>query len=452
MVGTSFVKQYYKVLSTAPDQVFRFYLPNTSVFSQGVGSQPTVTAVFQQLEQLKDRFYMTHESCPIRFEFEHGAIDAQLSMNGGVLLVVTGHVVYLTSDYEDDDEVDQRKAFVHTFFLEGVMVGAKRSYYVHNDVLRFLHEGDETVSVKIKKQAVTVVDEEVPVIDVALSEEAEASTVISHVVADAAPGGGVEETKDQFLEENLVPGVLLETEVAVEDAEGSEKGDEEFPVESRKPAGSWASLVARSGGGTVSTSSGGGGTSTSTPTSTPVRSTKTTVSSTTTNPLNNIGVKPTSSSSVTKAVEPPRRKARDPECTLVIKHISDGTTDEQITALIQPFVGDAVVLGTTVSAGKGIAFVDFGSAAPVLAAVEQHQKKALQLNDRVLDVYQKTAEQRARRGPQVGGGSVGRNASSRGGGNGSAQRGGGGAGRHQNRRGGRGERGGRGGRGAGTGQ
>ena len=161
IVGTRFVKQYYKVLSTTPDQIVRFYQP-ASYLSQGVGSQHTEPAVFDNdnVAQLKDRFYLAQsggeEGCPLRFEFEHGAIDAQLSVNGGVLLVVTGHLVYMSSSDDEDDVEDEdiaserRKAFVHTFFLGSLVSGSKRSYYVHNDVLRFLHHEHE------EKEIVTI--------------------------------------------------------------------------------------------------------------------------------------------------------------------------------------------------------------------------------------------------------------------------------------------------------
>jgi len=175
-VGTRFVKQYYKVLSTTPGQVHRFYQPNLSVLSHGIGSEPgTPPRLFEHRAAATAadagggddprgddvavlRFYRHPDvasdvGCPIRFEFEHGAIDAQVSVNGGVLLAVTGHVLYLTggggnnnhvnADDDEEDEEDSafvRKAFVHTFFLGNMTKGTKRSYYVHNDILRFLDD------------------------------------------------------------------------------------------------------------------------------------------------------------------------------------------------------------------------------------------------------------------------------------------------------------------------
>ena len=152
-IGKRFVKQYYQTLMTTPDQIYRFYQPK-SVLSDGEGSSPTDPVLFEAVysdnnnDKLKERFFsgVTHvdrDMLQIRFEFEHGAIDAQQSVNGGLLLVVSGHVVYYNSATEEEDAaVDDddllRKGFVHTFFLNVHTMGTKKSFYVHNDILRFL--------------------------------------------------------------------------------------------------------------------------------------------------------------------------------------------------------------------------------------------------------------------------------------------------------------------------
>lgn len=439
IVGTRFVKQYYKVLSTTPDQIFRFYQP-TSYLSQGVGSQHTEPAVFDKdnVALLKDRFYLAQsggeEGCPLRFEFEHGAIDAQLSVNGGVLLVVTGHLVYMSSDDEEDGEdedisQERRKAFVHTFFLGSMVVGSKRSYYVHNDVLRFLHEDEEKVEAvsklpihETKEEVTTVVTETVE--EVTLSVEPVVS-VEPDVVVDA-PGGGVEESKEVSLEEEeekafLAPALAEETQI-----------DAPVETKSAKPVapGSWASMVARSGTSAGSSSSGP---------STPVRpSAGASKAPTTSKPKTAAPVTARVVDAAEKTTGGARGGKRDPDCTLVIKNLSEDVTEADILDMFESFAAkaEATIVGTTVSAHKGIAFIDFSSAAPVLAAVEQHANAPLQLKGRELDIYQKTLEQKGR------GGGKGRGVNKGGQSNGSAYRGGGG--RQQK---GRGERGGAGGRG-----
>jgi len=72
-----------------------------------------------------------HTDNVLRIDFERGAIDAQESINGGILVVVTGHMFLPGSSKED--------AFVHTFFLNNAALpGRKKQFLVKNDVLRFL--------------------------------------------------------------------------------------------------------------------------------------------------------------------------------------------------------------------------------------------------------------------------------------------------------------------------
>ena len=441
-VGTRFVKQYYNVLSTTPEQIGRFYQASKSFLSAGEGSGPAEPELFQTEKtaaQLRDRFYQQKKNAPImiRFEFEHGAIDAQWSVQGGVLLVVTGHVVYYLNDNDDDE---QRRAFVHTFFLGSVLTGTKRSYYVHNDVLRFLNDSVDaaTMTEPMPEEqdtavatSTTATSTELGVTATAIEEEREilhkqviatdveevtappllVETAQKEEVIEAAPGHGVEESKEVMLEEHSTNSSNVESPVE--------------PPAVKQPTGSWASMVARSGSSATSTPTG-------TPAGTPVRPTKTKPKTSPT---------AATTTTTTTAPEPRRSGKRDPDCTLVLKNIADGTTEADILALVEPFSGEHYkILGTTVSVHKAIAFVDYDQPAPVLSVVERHQKEALRLKDRVLEIYQKTADhqQRSRRGQ-------GRNSSFRaaGGSNGSSA--GRGDRRQYHRRSSRGERAGRGG-------
>jgi hypothetical protein len=558
-IGKRFVKQYYQVLSTTPDQIHRFYQP-TSVLSDGEGSTPTDPVTFElayegSSEKLKDRFFV--KDLQIRFEFEHGAIDAQQSVNGGLLLVVTGHVVYYPNASEDEDAaVDDpiRKGFVHTFFLNALAVGTKKSFYVHNDILRFLKNPAE-VAASISESATALVSEPVPVPATSTTSseppapeelepevkapptppktrqppaeapeaKAENATISEPEVVDEAPGGGVEETKEDFLpmevaavkpppkdekagKKDKASSPSKEGGAAAADREGA-KGDKGSPSKNKsqgkaavvtdagrkspvplsfpapKPMpGSWASLVAAGGG-----SSGGGGGSAvkAAPPAASKPPTKPTSSAPGTAPADKAAasqqmpndVKKESSSgpsnsgnnnassTITAGGVPgsnhkmgnannkfergDRPPKRDPDCTLVIKNLADNTKEADVLGLFQPFAEQTKsrVVGITVAAHRGIAFVDYDSINPVNKAVELHQKEPMRLFGRVLEVDQKTAEQRARRAAQRGGGGNYRSGSPS---NGGMNRGGGHGGRGGYRRrdgGGRGDRGGRGGRG-----
>jgi hypothetical protein len=576
-VGTRFVKQYYKVLSTTPDQIHRFYQP-TSFLSHGQGSQPTQPMLFERMQQqqmeedavaaaataaaatsntsnnsnsnnstgshelLKQRFVLKgYEDCAIRFEFEHGAIDAQVSVNGGVLLVVTGHVAYLRSVVEEQvgreqvaEQEQRRKAFVHTFFLGSISTGTKRSYYVHNDILRFLDDDQDHALAKVATavavatpvpanvpatvpETTTTTTTAGPVAPVKVVPDVRASTTNGGAskgpvkakvasgggveetkepevgggggaepakakdvailatpvksVADSGPGGGVEESKDDML---IDPPRKHSTSAGA--VTGTLEGAERLMSKPKPSAGSWASLVASSGPSAASTPTPGtparpsatakqkpspvaaaaNNTSTAASTSsapvTPKRPTPVQKATTTTT----AETKPESGNRANRS----NSNKRDPDCTLVIKNIDSATTEPDVIALFEIFSiqTESKIVGITVSANRGIAFVDYDAAAPVLKAVEQHNKEPMQIRGRVLEIYQKTLEQRARRGGGSGGGSGGGGSGGRGvyrGGGQSGGEGGRGGGRQQFRRGtgGRGDRGGdtggRGGRGGG---
>lgn len=153
-IGRAFVKQYYKTLSTAPAQLHKFYQPDATVSRGMEPSAPAPSAPFGAApslpngeapgERVRRAFFAWAGAGAgaldadgaladgvLRIGFERGAIDAQESLNGGVLVVVTGHMFLPGSAKED--------AFVHTFFLNNAALpGRKKQFLVKNDILRFL--------------------------------------------------------------------------------------------------------------------------------------------------------------------------------------------------------------------------------------------------------------------------------------------------------------------------
>jgi Nuclear transport factor 2 (NTF2) domain len=258
-VATRFVFTYYKTLSVTPDQIHRLYRPS-SVLSVGSGTVPTCPSTFDTLSLTnpRDRLFSTSAddnedttidtNCLIRFEIDKDTIDAQQSVDNAILLVVTGHIVYLKPD--EPDTTVARKAFVHTFFLRTITApaGGKVSYYVHNDILRFLQpstvesltttttettSSTETATTTIVSDSTTATND--PAVaaastmstnDVGISEavvepttsttditetattpEAIADSVKEEsaekdVVVDDAPGGGVEESKEVMTDDD----------------------------------------------------------------------------------------------------------------------------------------------------------------------------------------------------------------------------------------------------------
>jgi hypothetical protein len=508
-VGIRFVKQYYQVLSTTPDQIFRFYQPMSYV-SHAEGSNPTESCRFETYD-IAERWGST--SNKKRFELEQGSIDAQPSVDGSILLVVTGHVVFVT-----EQKKEERKAFVHTFYL---ILGSSKRFYVHNDVLRFLNKdvstttttpaaaaaASTTADVAVSKDPVKVKEEkqQPPVV---VEEAPKVAPVVKQLKPEVeAPGGGVEESKEVAPdEEDEAPPVVAVVEKAVEPeapnpSEQVSAAVEESKAEAppaaavnkpkgrkpkgrgrsppqqllqqttpqkqqpaSKPPGTWASLVA----------SGGGPTAVSTPVApSPAKSvakqpvpekveasseSKPSTATTPTAAQSSQQEKGETQNSNNKDSGGNRkenrggdRPKRDPDCTLVIKNLGDNTKESDLVTLFERFATQtkSKVVGTTVSSHRGLAFVDYDSVAAVMAAVEFHAKDPISLNGRVLEVDQKTAEQRARRNMHRGGGGGGYRSGSPGN-NGGVYRGGGGGRHNQYRRGGNTGRGGdRGGGGGG---
>ena len=405
-VGTRFVKQYYQTLSAQPELITRFYQP-TSVLSMGIGSEPSTTETTAASRFLPD------PGQQLGFEFENGAIDAQMSVNNGVLLVVTGNVVYAG---EEDDTVIRRQAFVHTFFLASLVSGTKRSYYIHNDVLRFLQQpetaiatghDDENAGVEVTtpvEETVAPTTQEPPALVQTPSPPPQEEVV--------APGGGVEETKEEVIAEMeeeeeaaaAAAAAAEETPVVVEEKPGDVPTETTTPSKPAKP-NSWASLVASS-----ATTNG----TTSTP-STPSRSKATAAASPTkkaTPPTEAAPAKPETNHN------PKQRNAnkRDPDCTLVIKNIdAQNTTEADVRAIFEPWAAahQAKVIGCTVSAHRALAFVDYDTAQPVVMAVQRQAEQPFVLKEKTVEVYQKTLEYpkaQAKNRKEGGGRNAGRNA------------------------------------------
>jgi hypothetical protein len=93
------------------------------------------------------------------------------------------------------------------------------------------------------------------------------------------------------------------------------------------------------------------------------------------------------------------RTKRDPDNTLVIKNLSENIKEQDILNMFQPFAAmtKSKIVGTNLNHHRMLAFVDYDSVAPVNAALKKHKENPFEWNGKVLEVDQKTLEQRARR-------------------------------------------------------
>ena len=484
-VGIQFVKQYYKILSTQPEMVERFYAApdvDLSYLSHGEGSEPTSPVPLEECKKSNDKGdHLSTErwGCgnneKMLFELEDGAIDAQPSTNDGILLVVTACVIFKGSISEEGDGGDtkRRKKFVQTFFL------AKfgRNFSVINDILRFLvaepssvviaadSTSAATVSpVNVDSSAAATTAMKNAVDDVAVEtkekkidaatkskattettekssssaskEETPKSSDDAAAAVDEAPGGGVEETKEEAPDEEEFVAEKATTPTkkttATKDGKskknksGSNNKSQQQQPQSPQPAaakpapGSWASLVV-SGGSAPNTPSRKAPAAAKDKAKLPLplvvdskeKDTKENGTSagieaekskTTTTSKNNSGGGGGGSSKKAdlkskEQQQQQNRSKRDPDNTLVIKNLSDNVKEHDIINMFQPFAvaTKSRIVGTNLNHHRNLAFVDYDCVAPVNAALKKHAETPFEWNGKVLEVDQKTLEQRARR-------------------------------------------------------
>ncbi|KAK1383529.1 ras GTPase-activating protein-binding protein 2-like [Heracleum sosnowskyi] len=123
-VGNAFVAQYYSLLHSNPEVVYKFY-QDISVISR-----PKPDGVMNSVTTMKG---INDKICSMdykNYKVEINTADAQDSMKNGVILLVTGYLTPLTG-------IDNlRRRFTQTFFLAPQDIG----YFVLNDVFRYIDE------------------------------------------------------------------------------------------------------------------------------------------------------------------------------------------------------------------------------------------------------------------------------------------------------------------------
>ena len=214
-IGKTFVRQFYQVLSSSPEHIFRFYKP-TSLLSHSLEAS-TITEPVHYDDGKKTSFFkqLGEGLC---FDLKRGAIDAQETVNGGILLVVTGHLTLPGKG--------KPRQFVHTFFLNnGAPPGRKRQFYVHNDILRLLavDEDDEVEdpSPAVEEEVTSAAGETTP-----LMSDAPEEVVETEIEAKDK----VEEEEAVKVEETIVAEVITPSPEVVS-SEQPPKSDEVAAVE-----------------------------------------------------------------------------------------------------------------------------------------------------------------------------------------------------------------------------
>ncbi|POS73218.1 NTF2 and RRM domain-containing protein [Diaporthe helianthi] len=153
-VGWYFVQQYYTTLSKNPDKLHLFY-NKRSQFVQGLEAELSPVAVGRQAisERIKE---LDFHDCKVRVS----NVDSQASYDNIVIQVI-GEIC---------NKSGEPKKFVQTFVLAQQPAG----YFLLNDILRYVNEGEEEATE-------AAVSEEAPAV------EMEAPLQESAAAADSAP-------------------------------------------------------------------------------------------------------------------------------------------------------------------------------------------------------------------------------------------------------------------------
>lgn len=232
VVGNAFVEQYYHILHSTPELVFRFY-QDSSVLSRpdSNGVMTSVTTMEGINQKILSLDYKNYKA-------EIKTADAQNSHKEGVTVLVTGCLT---------GKDNLRRKFAQSFFL----APQDNGYFVLNDVFRYVDDGE-----LLEKYSVNSIDDapaapSIPDLDLTrISDPPAPDLVISHVEEDQNISERVYESFDQ--ERQLV----TEKEDVVESQSYAVETDASAMVESASssaledaPKKSYASIVRVAKGG-----------------------------------------------------------------------------------------------------------------------------------------------------------------------------------------------------------
>ena len=122
-IGLEFVNLYYNVLVRSPELMYKFY-QDRSILGRPTANGQMVTGPAHVMEQqITSR---DHRG----FKVEIKTVDSQASYNRGVLVLVSGSIIFKTNE-------------THTFTQIFFLAPQKNVYFVLNDVFKYVGEEPE---------------------------------------------------------------------------------------------------------------------------------------------------------------------------------------------------------------------------------------------------------------------------------------------------------------------
>lgn len=124
VVGNVFVQQFFHILHRSPELVHRFYQESSWLGRPGVKGEMSTVSTLQAIDEKIISMDYNEYRAQIK------TVDAQESLGGGVIVLVTGYLI-------GKDNV--KKDFTQTFFL----ATQDNGYYVLNDIFRYVEDPDQ---------------------------------------------------------------------------------------------------------------------------------------------------------------------------------------------------------------------------------------------------------------------------------------------------------------------
>jgi len=141
-VGNKFVLSFYTHMNKNPQELQRFYKENSVLTNGSEGTFGANEETVCGVEEINKKIqHLDFRNARVTLS----VVDCQASSNGGVIVMVVGHL---------SNKEEPFRKFVQTFFLAEQQKG---SFYVLNDIFRFLDDGktNEPSSVPTAEYPVT---------------------------------------------------------------------------------------------------------------------------------------------------------------------------------------------------------------------------------------------------------------------------------------------------------
>ncbi|KAL4571889.1 hypothetical protein LXL04_018656 [Taraxacum kok-saghyz] len=196
VVGNAFVQQYYHILHQSPGLVHKFYHEDSKL---GRPEEDGTLSLTTTMDEINAKILsLNYED----FKAEIKTVDAQESSEGGVNVLVTGHLT-------------GKDNFVHDFTQSFFLAPQDKGYFVLNDMFRYMDKPKHTESTPTED----VVLDPVPTLEQEVPPVSEVDNNTPDQSADVA-----KEPQPEKIEENG------EVQVPVVDVEEEEEVEEEEPV------------------------------------------------------------------------------------------------------------------------------------------------------------------------------------------------------------------------------